>query len=71
MGGFVDEAPFELDSAVFCFPLLPGIAGGTVAGEPLMVAFAIEPPASFGLLEVATERAETRGRNNRAGAVRD
>jgi hypothetical protein len=47
LGCLVAGVPLELDDADFCFALLlPDIAGGTAAGEPLMFALAIEPPAS-------------------------
>ena len=67
LGGFVGCAPFELDCDVFCFPLLPGAAGGMVDGEPLMLALAIEPPSLLDPFNPPAEGAETMPANDRAG----
>lgn len=68
LGGFVDWAPFALDCDVF-FPVLPGIAGGTVAGEPLMFALAIEPSTVLDPFNPPTVGAETMPTNGGAGRV--
>jgi hypothetical protein len=55
-----------LDCDVF-FPIPAGIAGGTVAGEPLILALAIEPSTLLDPFNPPTEGADTMPTNDRAG----